>query len=50
VRADYIDFMTETKRWLFYEELTQELEALSKRYQMSKLKILDQYNWYTVWY
>ena len=44
--SEYIDFMTETKRWLSNDELKPELEALSNRYQKSQLKILDQYNWY----
>lgn len=48
--SDYIDFMTEAKRWLSYSELKPELETLSNRYQKSKLKILDQYNWYIAWH
>ncbi len=47
--SDYIDFMTETKRWLSSDELKHELEGLSNKYQKSKLKILDQYNWYDAW-
>ena len=48
--SDYIDFMTETQRWLSNDELKHELEAFSKRFKKSKLKILDQYNWYNAWH
>lgn len=46
--SDYIDFLIETKRWLLDKNLKDELDDLSNQYQLSKLKIIDQYNWYIV--
>jgi len=48
--SDYIDLLTELKRWLSDDSLKPELEILSKKYHKSKLKILDQYNWYIAWH
>ena len=48
--SDYINLLTESKRWLSNDKLKLELETLSKKHHKSKLKILDQYNWYIAWY